>query len=132
MNESIQRLEQEVQESQSAVDSAILLVNGLANRLREALIADDDDSDIASQISELADQLDNNSSRLAAAVAANTLAENDSDEVDVESEDVDFDSLSIAGQTDEGGKASHTESSNEPVAGNADDTDGHRADDSAA
>ncbi len=93
MNESVERLSREVEEGTSAVDSAVVFMNGLANRLREALL-DGDDGALATQISELADQLDANSNRLASAIAANTLAEDDSDVVDsagLDSADLDGD-----------------------------------------
>lgn len=73
------RLRGELEENTSVIDSTILLINGLANRLREALMS----TAALEEVNAIADELDANNTRLAAAVAANTLSENDSDEFDV-------------------------------------------------
>ena len=78
MAAEVARLQEEVSENTSVVDSAIVALSGLANRLREALLAEDS----LEQVSALADELDANSQRLAVAIAANTLSENDSEEFD--------------------------------------------------
>lgn len=65
MSAELDRLSQEVSENNSAIDSAIVLINGLAAQIRD--LADD-----PAALSALADSLDAKANELAAAVAANT------------------------------------------------------------
>lgn len=115
MAESVARLQEEVAENQSAIDSAITLINGLVNRLREALMAEDS----LDQVSALADELDAGNQRLAAAVAANTLAENDSEEFDVS----ELDEEDGAGESGEFDTPSDPTGSIEPESNDADTVD---------
>lgn len=62
---------------ESAIDSAVTLISGLVNRLASALMG----NDLAGDITDLRNELDAAKERLATAVAANTLAEDDSDTV---------------------------------------------------
>ena len=68
MANDFSRLEAEVTENSSVIDSAVTLLEGLATQLRQ--FADD-----PAKINALADSLDSQSNRLAQAVAANTPAE---------------------------------------------------------
>lgn len=80
MAQSVVNLREELTENTSVIDSSIVLISGLANRLREALLSES----ALEEVQALADELDANNQRLAAAVAANTLGENDSEEFAVE------------------------------------------------
>lgn len=65
MSAELDRLTTEVSENNSAIDSAIVLINGLAQQIRD--LATD-----PAALNALADSLDAKSNELAAAVAANT------------------------------------------------------------
>lgn len=67
MSAELDRLTQEVQQNSDSVDSIITLVNGLADQIRNSV------NDPAA-LNKLADDLDAQQGRLAAAVAANTPA----------------------------------------------------------
>ena len=84
----IERLRQEVAETESAIDSAVLLINGMSNRIREALMSES----AKTELTQLADELDEMSNRLAVAVAQNTTAEDDSDEVGLSTDTVEGES----------------------------------------
>lgn len=120
---ALENLRQEVEETQSAIDSAIVFIAGLANRLREALMGDTTSEDI----SELADELDAAQTKLATAIAANTNADEDSDDnydptpigADFEPETVEFAGLDESEQND--GDTSTDTPTAEP--NNADDTE---------
>jgi|SRR6478752_3086301 len=73
MSAQLDRLIRETQETQTAVDSVLALVDGLAQQLRDA--ADD-----PQKINDLADQLDTLQTKIANAVVANTPAENPPEE----------------------------------------------------
>jgi hypothetical protein len=90
IREGMERLRAEVREIESATDSALTFISGLANRLREALMGnsnDDDDTTLAAEISALADELNAQGERLAAAITANTLADDDSDSIPAASDE---------------------------------------------
>lgn len=70
MSAALDKLRQEVAENTAAVASAEQLISGLAQQLRDA-IGDE------AALQALADELDANSNRLAAAVASNTPASED-------------------------------------------------------
>ena len=75
---ALARLQNEITDLESAVDSAVVLINGISAQLREALMGD---GDLAERISGIADALDMQGTKLATAVAENTDAAEDSDEV---------------------------------------------------
>lgn len=77
MSDAVESLRNEVSETASAIDSAILLIAGLVNRLGEALMGDS----LAEDIEELRNELDGAQNKLATAVAENTAAAEDSDTV---------------------------------------------------
>lgn len=68
VSEALSRLTREVSESNSIATSAVALIAGLAQQIRDA-IGDDD------ELEALADSLDASQSELAAAIAANTPGE---------------------------------------------------------
>lgn len=72
MANALQNLQQEVAENKSATQSAITLLNGLKARLDEAIANGD-----MSQVQALSDELSANTDQLAAAVTANTPAEDE-------------------------------------------------------
>lgn len=74
---ALEALRGEVTETRSAVDAAVILLNGLSNRLKEALMR----PDVSAAIRELRDELDGANKKLATAVAENTGAAEDSDDV---------------------------------------------------
>lgn len=76
IQDALEELRGEVSETGSAIDSAIVFINGLVNRLGEALMSDD----LESQIQDLRDELDAQQAKLATAVAENTAAAEDSDD----------------------------------------------------
>lgn len=63
----LERLQTEVTEMSSAVDSAIALIGGLAQQIRDLVAAGD-----PAALTALADSLDSKANELAAAVVANT------------------------------------------------------------
>ena len=89
----LEHLHEEVTQTQSVIDSAVLMLSGLALRLRDALMQED----IRSEIEDLAHDLDDSTNRLATAIAENTAAAEDSDEVydtgEQVLEDSDFDGI---------------------------------------
>jgi hypothetical protein len=95
MSEQLDRLQSEVEQNSSATDSAITLLGSLSNRLRQALLGSDTDT-FRQEISDLADTLDSNSNRLAAAVTANTLADGDSNVDLSDAQPVDNDEVEAA------------------------------------
>jgi hypothetical protein len=66
MSAELERLTAEVTETKTAIDSAITLITGLAERIRQL-----QNDPVA--LTALADELDAKQAELAAAVAANTL-----------------------------------------------------------
>lgn len=77
MGVNVERLRQDVAANGSAVDSAIILLDGLKEQLRAALASGNVDQEVGM----IADSLEGSSARLAAAVAMNTAAADDSDTV---------------------------------------------------
>jgi TolA-binding protein len=71
MRASLDRLEQRVTEQTTVSQSAVTLIQGLADQLREAAAGQDLDS-VRQRINNLTAQLDTHGDALAAAVAANT------------------------------------------------------------
>ncbi len=69
MNESLVRLQDEVSETRGVVDSAITLLNGLSAQIRQLRLE-------PAKLDELADSLDAQQAALAAAIAANTVPDN--------------------------------------------------------
>jgi hypothetical protein len=67
-----------VQNESSVVDSAIVLINGLANRLTDILSQSAGTEDLTTQIQALRDEINQRAVALGQAVAAGTAAENDS------------------------------------------------------
>ncbi len=67
MSVSLDRLTTEVNENTAVIDSAVTLINGLAQQIRDAV-------DDPAKLNALADELDAKSNALAAAVTANTPA----------------------------------------------------------
>lgn len=67
MSAALDRLTTEVNENTAVIDSAVTLINGLAQQIRDAV-------DDPAKLNALADELDAKSNALAAAVAANTPA----------------------------------------------------------
>lgn len=65
MSEALDRIKQEVAENRTVVDSAITLISGLAQQIRDAI-------DDPEELNALADQLDAQQADLGAAVTANT------------------------------------------------------------
>jgi len=70
MSTEMDDLEREVQESTAVQESAISLITGLAQQIRDL-------KDEPAKLEELANKLDTSSAALAAAVAANTVAEDE-------------------------------------------------------
>src|SRR5215510_6469707 len=66
MSAEVDKLRQEVAENNTVISSAVALINGLAEKLKEAANADD----TKAAVLELANQLDANTAILAAAVEA--------------------------------------------------------------
>lgn len=64
---TLEELQAEVSENTDVTGSAVSLINGLAQQLRDAIAAND-----PAALQALADQLDANSNALAAAIGANT------------------------------------------------------------
>lgn len=90
MSFNLDGLREEVREIASATDAAITLVESLAGKLRYAIENwGNDDGDLQSQVNALADELDAASNRLGLAITANTVAEDDSDNVDTSELDSD-------------------------------------------
>lgn len=112
MGESLDRLREEVEQTQSAVDSIVIFTAGIANRLREALMGENADA----EISALADELDGMQREIATSITANTVAENDSSEFD--SSEVDGDDELYEFEPDE------PEIAVEPITGEAESADG--------
>lgn len=71
----LERLRQDIAQNESAVESAVTLINGFISRLREALAG----TSVESQVKELADELEASSVKLATAVAEGSAAAEDSD-----------------------------------------------------
>lgn len=69
MSEQLDKLTQEVAENKTVMESAVTLLNGLKTRLDEA-------GTDATKLAQLSADLDANTNALAAAVTANTPAEN--------------------------------------------------------
>lgn len=67
MSQALARLQSEVADQTTVIDSAVSLLEGLSAQIREL-------SEDPAALNELADKLDANSARLAAAVATNTPA----------------------------------------------------------
>lgn len=76
MTQALEHLRQEVREVASTVDSAIAFIDGIVERLRDALTSGDTESDVE----QLADDLEAAKLKLASAVAANTASEDDSEQ----------------------------------------------------
>lgn len=76
--DALNALHSDVQNESSVVDSAIVLINGLANRLTDILSQSAGTEDLTSQIQALRDEINNRSVALGQAVAAGSAAENDS------------------------------------------------------
>jgi hypothetical protein len=72
---TFERLRQDVRDIASTVDSSIVFIDGLVQRLRDALTGGNTDADVAG----LADELEAAKLKLATAIAANTASEDDSD-----------------------------------------------------
>lgn len=70
MKQELERLTVEVAETKTVMASAVTLLQGLSDRIKEA------DGDKA-KLTELTDELDSNTNALAQAVAANTPAQNE-------------------------------------------------------
>jgi hypothetical protein len=121
MGAELERLRLEVEQQESAIDSAITLINGLSAALRDALVSGD-----TAAIAELADRLDASGTKLATAVAANTAADDDSNSFyDGEPiDDDDNDDGQLFDLTDESTDESTTERAGEGVTGadSAEDT----------
>ena len=75
MTQPIEHLREEVSQIESAIDSAVVFIGGLAFRLREALMG----GNLNQDIQQLADELDAAQNKLATAIAENTVAAEDSD-----------------------------------------------------
>lgn len=73
MSEQLDKLTQEVAENKTVMASAVTLLQGLKQRLDEA-------GTDATKLAELSAELDSNTNALAAAVTANTPAENETSE----------------------------------------------------
>lgn len=124
MGAELERLRLEVEQQESAIESAITLINGLSAALRTALTAGD-----TAAIAELADRLDASGTKLATAVAANTAADDDSDSF-YDGEPIDDGTSegngngSLFDQSDESVQESTTERAGEGVTGvdSAEDT----------
>lgn len=65
MSAELDRLTNEVQETKTAIDSAVTLIKGLAQQIRDHV-------DDPAKLKELADELDSKTNELGAAVVANT------------------------------------------------------------
>lgn len=76
--DALNSLTGDVHNESSVVDSAIVLITGLANRLTAALASATSPEDLTSQIQALRDEINARSEALAHAVAAGTASENDS------------------------------------------------------
>jgi hypothetical protein len=75
--EALDELKAEVQQGNSVVESAVVLIQGLSNRLAAALASATGD-DLVAEIQEIRDTLDGEATTLANAVASNTPSEGDS------------------------------------------------------
>lgn len=71
MATDLSRITQEVEDTRTVIDSAITLLNGLAQALRDAAAG----ADVTVEVNALADALDQKQSDLAAAIEANTPAD---------------------------------------------------------
>lgn len=67
MSQELQRLQQDVADQSAVIDSAVSLIEGLAQQIR-------DNANDPAALSDLADSLESNSGKLSAAVATNTAA----------------------------------------------------------
>jgi primosomal protein N'' len=97
MTDSFENLTREVNENETVMQSAVLLLNNLSAELKAVK-----DDPVAIQA--LADKLDSNSNALAAAIAANTIAEDEEEpepepEVDEEPDDEPEPELPLEGET---------------------------------
>lgn len=72
MSAATERMKQEVAETKTVIGSAKTLIANLAQRLRDALASND-----TAALNAMADELDAAQGELAAAVAAGTVAENE-------------------------------------------------------
>jgi hypothetical protein len=88
--EALDELKAEVQQGNSVVESAVVLIQGLSNRLAVALASATGD-DLVAEIQEIRDTLDGEATTLANAVASNTPSEGDS---------ADFPPAASSGSTD--------------------------------
>lgn len=79
MSEQLDKLTQEVAENKTVMASAVTLLQGLKQRLDEA-------GTDATKLAELSAELDSNTNALAAAVTANTPAENEEGEEEEETD----------------------------------------------
>lgn len=75
MTTALEDLQREVEEATAVSQSAVTLIGGLAQQIRDL-------KDDPAKLEELANKLDASSNALAAAVAANTVAEDEPDEPD--------------------------------------------------
>lgn len=107
MTQALEHLRQEVREVASTVDSAIVFIDGVVERLRAALTGGDTESDVEA----LADELEAAKLKLASAVAANTASEDDSAE-----EEADHGPIDDSATAPEGGEPA-TDSSQQPEGG---------------
>jgi hypothetical protein len=76
--DALNSLASDVQNESSVVDSAIVLINGFANRLTDILSQHSSPEDLTTQIQALRDEINGRAVALGQAVAAGTAAENDS------------------------------------------------------
>jgi hypothetical protein len=88
--EALDELKADVQQGNSVVESAVVLIQGLSNRLAAALASATGD-DLVAEIQEIRDTLDGEATTLANAVASNTPSEGDS---------ADFPPAASSGSTD--------------------------------